>query len=180
MPIVKSLVNLIGGNISVESEQGKGTQFTIGFCLRIANPEDFSEKISSPTNSANIKGKSILLAEDNELNAEIALEILKEAGFKVHRVCDGEECLTEITQANASTYDLILMDVQMPKMDGYMATQAIRRLNDESRNKIPIIAMTANAFEEDRKNAMAAGMNGHVAKPIDVQMLMKTIQEILG
>ena len=126
-----------------------------------------------------ISGKHVLLAEDNELNAEIAEFILEDMGLIVDRVEDGIQCVARMEQKPAGTYDLILMDIQMPNMDGYKATQTIRRLADEKKASIPIIAMTANAFEEDRKKALAKGMNGHIAKPVDAEKLKKTILSAL-
>lgn len=126
---------------------------------------------SSDERRARLRGRHILLAEDNDLNAEIAMTILEEMGLRVDRVADGIECVSRMEQMPAGTYELILMDVQMPKMDGYKATQVIRHLEDREKATIPIIAMTANAFEEDRKMALSQGMNGHIAKPIDLEKL---------
>jgi CheY-like chemotaxis protein len=125
------------------------------------------------------KGKRILLAEDNELNAEIAIEILTEVGFEVDRAEDGQVCVDMLQNAENYFYDVILMDIQMPNMNGYEATKAIRALPDAAKAEIPIIAMTANAFEEDKRDAMRAGMNGHLAKPINVRELYKTLMAIL-
>ena len=122
----------------------------------------------------------MLLAEDNDLNAEIATAILMTAGLVVDRVEDGLQCVHKIEQSLAGTYDLILMDIQMPNMDGYRATEMIRGLSDKDKATIPIIAMTANAFEEDRKKALAKGMNGHIAKPVDAEKVEKTICSVLG
>ena len=119
------------------------------------------------------------MAEDNDLNAEIAEAILERAGLKIERVEDGIQCVNQIMEMPAGTYDMILMDIQMPKMDGYKATQAIRNLPDKDKACIPIIAMTANAFEEDKRDAIEAGMNGHVAKPIQVDKLLSTLVEIM-
>ena len=127
-----------------------------------------------------ISGKHVLLAEDNDLKAEIAEFILEDMGLIVERVEDGIQCLARMEQKPAGTYDLILMDIQMPNMDGYQATQEIRRLADKQKAGIPIVAMTANAFEEDRKKALAKGMNGHVAKPVDAEKLKKTILSALS
>lgn len=124
--------------------------------------------------------KRILLVEDNELNAEIALEILKDAGFVVGRAEDGIVCVDMLQKSGQNYYDLILMDIQMPNMDGYKATRIIRRMQDSYRRNIPIIAMTANAFEEDKKIALDAGMNGHLAKPIRIDELMSALTEILS
>lgn len=124
-------------------------------------------------------GKRILLAEDNDLNAEIAIEILKERGFEVERAVDGIECLGMLESQESRYYDVILMDIQMPNMDGYKATQIIRGMENPCLAKIPIIAMTANAFSEDRKKALEMGMNAHIAKPISVEFLEKTLSRIL-
>ncbi len=124
-------------------------------------------------------GKHILLAEDNDLNAEIAVTILEEIGIVIERVEDGIQCVNKVEQMSPGTYDLILMDIQMPNMDGYKAAQCIRHLDDKTKAEIPIIAMTANAFAEDRKRAFDAGMNGHIAKPIDVEKLGVVILSVL-
>ena len=122
-----------------------------------------------------LSGKHVLLAEDNDLNAEIAVTILEEAGFVIERVEDGIQCVNRIEQMESGTYDLILMDIQMPNMDGYTASRKIRGMEREDAKAIPIIALTANAFDEDRNKAFAAGMNGHIAKPIDVGRMVRTI-----
>ena len=126
-----------------------------------------------------IRGKHVLLVEDNELNAEIAVAMLEKMGISVDCVGDGVQCVAKVEQLPAGTYDLILMDIQMPNMDGYKATQAIRRFSDKDKAGIPIIAMTANAFEEDKKMAFSKGMNGHIAKPIDVHKIEKVMISVL-
>ena len=126
-----------------------------------------------------LHGLHVLLAEDNDLNAEIAEAILERAGLKIERVEDGIQCVNQIMEMPAGTYDMILMDIQMPKMDGYKATQTIRNLSDQEKACIPIIAMTANAFEEDKRAAIAAGMNGHIAKPIQVDKLLSILAEMI-
>ena len=126
-----------------------------------------------------LEGRNILIAEDNDLNAEIAEAVLKRAGLKTERVVNGIQCVNMITKMPADTYDMILMDIQMPEMDGYEAARAIRQLPDREKACIPIIAMTANAFEEDKKDAMAAGMNGHMAKPIQVEQLLSMLAEMM-
>lgn len=131
------------------------------------------------TGSGILKGRNVLLAEDNDLNAEIAEIILERAGLKTERVENGIQCINRIMEMPVGTYDMVLMDIQMPKMDGYKATQEIRHLPDKAKTCIPIIAMTANAFEEDKKAALAAGMNGHIAKPIQVDKLLSTLSEII-
>ena len=128
---------------------------------------------------SSLRGKHILLAEDNELNAEIAIAILEETGLIIDRVEDGIQCVDRIEQMPAGTYDMILMDIQMPNMDGYEATKCIRHLQDIKKAEIPIIAMTANAFEEDRKKAFDAGMDGHIAKPIDIEKVKMTIYKYI-
>ena len=181
LPIVKSLVDLMDGTIEVESKVGKGTRTTIELSFRIATEEEIQngQKKKREEILENLHGKRILLAEDNDLNAEIAMTILKENGLEVKRVEDGIMCVAELQKKAAKYYDLILMDIQMPNMDGYQATEVIRNLKNE-RADIPIIAMTANAFEEDRKKAFEAGMNGHIAKPIDVNALFNTMELVLN
>ena len=177
MPIVKKLVDLMHGTIAVESELGKGTKFTLTLLHRIADTADAKSEseYSDEYRIGDYAGKRILLAEDNELNAEIAMTILEEEGFLVEHAEDGIVCVDMLQKAAPDYYDLILMDIQMPNMDGYKATQIIRRLPDKQKAAIPIIAMTANAFEEDRKNAFRVGMNGHIAKPIVIDEVIKTI-----
>ena len=180
MPIVKKMVELMGGTITVESELGKGTTFVITLSHRIAEePEGYIAESKNAT-SYDFSGKRILLAEDNELNAEIAIEILQMAGFEVERAEDGIICVDMLQKAESQYYDLILMDIQMPNMDGYKATRIIRNMNDSYKKQIPIIALTANAFEADKKNENEAGMNGHLSKPISVSAMMDTLYSFLG
>lgn len=183
MAIVKKLVDMQGGTIEVESELGKGSRFIVTFEHPIADESLYKQEEQKDTSAQGaelIKGKRILLAEDNDLNAEIALFILRNMGLEVERVEDGAQCVSTLEQQPAGTYDLIFMDVQMPKMDGYTATQNIRALDDKKKAAIPIVAMTANAFAEDRERALAAGMNGHIAKPIDVKKLEQVLVKLLG
>ena len=182
MPIIKKYVDMMGGSIEAESKLGEGSKFTVIMEYRIAD-KGYYEQVTDPSPDTEetdwISGKHVLLAEDNELNAEIAEFILEDMGLIVDRVEDGIQCVARMEQKSAETYDLILMDIQMPNMDGYKATQTIRRLADKKKASIPIIAMTANAFEEDRKKALAEGMNGHIAKPVDAEKLKKIILSAL-
>ena len=183
MAIVKKLVDMQGGTIEVQSELGKGSRFIVTFEHPIADESLYKQEEQKDTSAQGaelIKGKHILLAEDNDLNAEIALFILRNMGLEVERVEDGAKCVSTLEQQPAGTYDLIFMDVQMPKMDGYTAAQNIRALDDKEKAAIPIVAMTANAFAEDRERALAAGMNGHIAKPIDVKKLEQVLVKLLG
>ena len=179
MAIVKNLVELMGGTIAVDSEPGKGTTFTLTLHHRIAKESDWHRNKEQEIDWSLCQGKHILLAEDNDLNAEIAMELLKEYGFIVERAEDGVDCVEKLQKAPAGTFDLILMDIQMPNMNGYEATRLIRGLADEKKRTIPIIAMTANAFEEDRKDALVAGMNEHIAKPLDIPAFAKKLMTVL-
>ena len=169
------------GTIAVESKVGMGTRITVTLPHRIAqdgNAQMLMNK-AHDFNTDTFKGKRILLAEDNELNAEIAITILEEAGFAVEHAADGVICVDMMEKAEADYYDLILMDIQMPNMDGYRATQTIRKLSNPKKAGRTIVAMTASAFEEDKRNAYRAGMNLHIAKPIKVDELMSALTEIL-
>ena len=181
MSIVRKYVDLLGGTIDVESELGKGSTITVTLKHKIADECYYVKKHieESGTGSEILEGRNILLAEDNDLNAEITEAILERAGIKTERVEDGIQCVNMIEKMPAGTYDMILMDIQMPKMNGYKATQAIRCLPDKDKACIPIIAMTANAFEEDKRDALAVGMNGHIAKPIELDKLLSMLAEVI-
>ena len=181
LPIVKSMIELMGGSIQVESTQGVGTKFTVDISFDMASEADvYRNQISEqPDVLEKLEGKRILLAEDNDLNAEIAIELLAEQKIITDRAEDGAECLDKLEKADSGYYDMILMDIQMPVMDGYDAAARIRRMKDEKKASIPIIAMTANAFAEDRQKAISMGMNDHVAKPIDMNVLLPVIAKYI-
>nr|WP_296085063.1 ATP-binding protein [uncultured Blautia sp.] len=176
--IVKSFVDLMNGDISVESEPGKGTCFTVEISCRKVPEEELRQQMEEQPENVSLAGRRILLAEDNGLNAEIAMTILQDADAEVELAADGKIAIDKLKDAPIGYYDAILMDIQMPNMNGYEATKAIRKLTDE-RAKIPIIAMTANAFEEDRQAALAAGMDDYVAKPVEISELFRTIMKNL-
>ena len=180
LPIVKSLIDMMGGTIEVESQLGCGTNMNVVLPFELASEKQILEEKQKEKEkiSDSILGKRVLLAEDNELNAEIAMTVLKENGLKAERAANGKQCMEMLKKMPEDYYDMILMDIQMPEMDGYEATKRIRNL-DDARADIPIVAMTANVFEEDRQKALESGMNAHVSKPVDMNMLFKVMAQIL-
>ncbi len=181
LSIVKNLVNIMDGTIHLESEKGKGTEFVVSLHLKVDDEaRDEAPAADGKALQLDVTGKSVLLVEDNDLNREIAYEILCGAGFEVDTARNGEEAVEKVSGAPAGTYDIVLMDIQMPRMNGYEAARAIRELDDEQKAHVPIIALTANAFSTDRDEALAAGMDGHISKPIDVDLLINKMSEFLG
>ena len=188
MSITKSIIDMMDGEISVKTQEGEGSEFTVRLKLKLSSADEKvsvaataadNENEQSADSAVSFAGKRILLAEDNELNREIAVTILEGFGFEVVSVTDGSEALEHIVDSAPNTYDLVLMDVQMPVMDGYEASRLIRGLGNKQRAEIPIVAMTANAFEEDRRRAKAAGMDGFITKPINLDEIVITLGEIL-
>lgn len=183
MAITKNIVDLMGGTIHLTSKQGEGSEFIVTLECELADKTVQDKQSSCPKaekKHLDYSGKKVLLVEDNELNREIATEILKSLGMKVDYAADGMEAVEIMSSEAGNQYDMIFMDIQMPKMDGYTATREIRTLNNSKCANIPIIAMTANAFEEDRKKAIKAGMNGHIAKPISSDVILENLDQIFG
>ncbi|MBR4554970.1 MAG: transporter substrate-binding domain-containing protein [Ruminococcus sp.] len=183
MAIAKNIIDMMGGRITVDSKEGEGSEFTVELACSISSssPEHEQPELNdAPSAEPDFSGKRVLLAEDNELNQILAENILTNAGFSVDIADDGTAAVEKMRSAPAGYYDIVLMDIQMPKMDGYEATRQIRALEDKKKACIPIVAVTANAFEEDRGAALDVGMNGHLAKPYDVPAIMKTLKELLS
>ena len=179
LAIVKHIVDLMEGTIVIESAIGEGTKVTLRTPHKIGSKDQISPHFELKNEIKALKGKRILLAEDNDINAEIAMEILRKVGMIVDRAEDGVICIDMLKKAPVGTYDAILMDIQMPNMDGYRATHEIRCMAQKSKASIPILAMTANAFKEDAQRAIASGMNGHIAKPIDLNRLMNMLEAVM-
>ena len=181
MAITKSIVDMMGGTITVSSEVGRGTEFVVTIPCRLSRATEKNAPEAAPAEEKlDFAGRRILLAEDNEMNRMIAEAILTEQGFALDLAPNGEQAVAMVSEAPAGTYDVILMDIQMPVMDGYEAARQIRALADPQKAKIPIVAVTANAFEEDRKLALSAGMNGHLAKPYDIPAMLETLGRLLN
>ena len=181
---MKIIVDMMGGTISLTSKEGKGTEFVVTLNFKI--PEKLKslgvkeESLQQMERENCYSGKKVLLVEDNELNREIATALLEEIGITVDSVEDGTDAVERMNEVDDERYDLIFMDIQMPKMDGYMTTREIRTLKNNKKANIPIIAMTANAFEEDKKKAFKAGMNAHIAKPIDINTILAVFDQVFG
>ena len=176
LAITKRLIDMLGGTIEIQSKVGTGTRITVRLPHRIGKaPSENTANTDYPTE---FRGKHLLLVEDNDLNAEIASELLSVAGFIVDRAEDGIVCIDKILKSPKDTYNMVLMDIQMPKMDGYTCAKRIRALPDPEKANIPIIAVTANSFKEDEEKAIAAGMNGHISKPIQINKLMEMMEKI--
>ena len=182
LPIVKRFVDLMEGTIDVISKEGVGTEFIIkaDYLLVSRALLETTNRQSTVSRKRQITGKRILLVEDNELNREIAATLLQDAGFEVEEAENGAQAVELIKRAASDTYAVILMDIQMPVMDGYTATRQIRQLEDPALANIPIIAISANAFKEDKEASHAAGMNGHLAKPMDAEAVLAMVEEVLG
>lgn len=182
LTIIQKLTRLMGGTITVHSVLGQGTEFVIDLKLEVVSEESekyFIENENSITTDC-FRGKRVLIVEDNELNREITSELLKDEGFLIEEATNGVEAIDKVIHSKSGYFDLILMDVQMPVMDGYKATREIRRMKESALAGIPIVALTANTFEEDKKKCFAAGMNGHIEKPINRQIIRSTLANILN
>ena len=184
MSIVKNIVDLMGGTITVKTATGKGTEFVIELSLNRQSKEEIekiSRKVESKESGATVdfSGMRLLLADDMLINRQIAVRLLEKKGFMVDTAEDGKEAVEKVKNSEKGYYRAVLMDIQMPQIDGYEASRLIRALDDEDKRNIPIIAMTANAFAEDVKRAKEAGMNAHIAKPIDVKNMMEVLTDIL-
>ena len=181
MAITRNIVDMMGGTISLTSKEGKGTEFVVTLNFKTLEKATVYEPISQQTERENrYSCKKVLLVEDNELNREIATALLEEIGISVDSVEDGTDAVERMNEVEDDRYDLIFMDIQMPKMDGYMTTREIRTLKNNRKANIPIVAMTANAFEEDKKMAFKAGMNAHIAKPIDIKTILAIFDQVFG
>lgn len=178
LAITKRLIDLMGGSIHIDSKQGRGTKISITVLHRIANGDIGIVEKEEEIDMSKLRGKRILLAEDNDLNAEIAMELLVEEGFEVERACDGTECIAMLKRNDSNYYDIVFMDIQMPKLGGYESAKLIREFDDAKKARIPIIAVTANAFDEDRHKAMISGMNAHIAKPFEIGDVYKTMYNV--
>ena len=182
LTIIQKLTRLMGGIITVHSVLGQGTEFVIDLKMEVVSEESekyFAENENSITTDC-FRGKRVLIVEDNELNREIASELLKDEGFLIEEAANGVEAIDKVIHSRNGYFDLILMDIQMPVMDGYKATREIRRMKESALARIPIVAMTANTFEEDKKKCFAAGMNGHIEKPINRQIIRSTLANVLN
>ena len=181
MAITINIVDMMGGTISLTSKEGKGTEFVVTLNFKTLEKATVYEPISQQTERENrYSCKKVLLVEDNELNREIATALLEEIGISVDSVEDGTDAVERMNEVEDERYELIFMDIQMPKMDGYMTTREIRTLKNNRKANIPIVAMTANAFEEDKKMAFKAGMNAHIAKPIDIKTILAIFDQVFG
>lgn len=182
LTIIQKLTRLMGGIITVHSVLGQGTEFIIDLKMEVVSEESekyFAENENNITTDC-FRGKRVLIVEDNELNREIASELLKDEGFLIEEAANGVEAIDKVIHSRNGYFDLILMDIQMPVMDGYKATREIRRMKESALAGIPIVAMTANTFEEDKKKCFAAGMNGHIEKPINRQIIRSTLANVLN
>ena len=179
MAITKRFVDLMKGNISIDTAPGKGSEFIVTITFKVGKGEKTHNKADIKIDKSSFIGKRLLLVDDMLINRQIAMMMLKNYGFEIDEATNGKEALDKIQNSERKYYDTVLMDVQMPVMNGYEATKAIRSLDDKDKADIPIFAMTANAFDEDKKNALEAGMTGHISKPIDIELLVRILAEVL-